>query len=150
MKVILNADVADLGAIGEVVNVKDGYARNFLIPKGLAVEASARNVARIDHEKTRIDAKRRRESTEAEALAKKIESTQIRISAKVGEEERLFGSVTNAMIADKLTEAGFDIDRRKILLADPIRSTGVFTVSVKVHHDVMANVKVWVTAEETE
>ncbi|MDP8222143.1 MAG: 50S ribosomal protein L9 [Candidatus Lernaella stagnicola] len=148
MKVILSADVIDLGNIGEVVNVKDGYARNFLIPKGLAVEATTRNVARLQHEHTRIEAKMKRVMADAETLAKRIEQAQVRITAKVGEEERLFGSVTSAMIAEKLAEAGLDIDRRKIQLAEPIRTTGVFTVTVKVHRDVNAEVKVWVTAKE--
>ncbi len=148
MKVILNADVAELGDIGEVVNVKDGYARNFLIPKGLAVEATTRSVTRLEHEKTRIDAKKKRDLADAEMLAKRIEGAQVRILAKVGEEERLYGSVTTAMIVAELEKAGLDIDKRKVQLADPIRTTGVFTVNVKVHQNVNANLKVWVTARE--
>jgi large subunit ribosomal protein L9 len=148
MKVILNADVPNIGHIGEVVNVKDGYFRNYLLPKGLAVEATTRNVSRLDHEKQRIEAKRKREKGEAQDLAKKIEQAQVRIAAKVGEEEKLYGSVTAVMIAEKLAEAGIEIDKRKVLLAEPIRTTGVFTVAVKVHQDVTANVKVWVAAEE--
>jgi large subunit ribosomal protein L9 len=148
MKVILNADVAELGAIGDIVNVKDGYARNFLFPKKLAVEATTRSVSRMAHEKQRIDAKRRREKMDAEELAKKLEGAQVRIAAKVGEEEKLYGSVTSAMVAETLQKLGFEIDKRKIQLADPIRTTGVFTVPVKVHQDVVANVKVWVAAEE--
>ncbi len=149
MKVILNVDVPDLGDLGDVVKVKDGYARNYLLPKGLAVEATTRNVARLAHEKQRIEAQRKRLKLEAQELAKKIEGAQIRILAKVGEEERLYGSVTVAMIAEKLAEKGLDIDKRKIQLAEPIRTTGVFTVNVKVHAEVIAPLKVWVAAEET-
>lgn len=149
MKVILNADVPDLGDLGDVVKVKDGYARNYLLPKGLAVEATTRNVARLAHEKQRIEAQRKRLKLEAQELAKQIESSQIRIAAKVGEDEKLYGSVTVAMIADKLVEKGLNIDKRKIQLAEPIRTTGVFTVNVKIHADVVAALKVWVAAEET-
>lgn len=147
MKVILNADVEELGHIGEIVNVKAGFARNFLIPKGLAVEATTRNVSRIEHEKQRIDAKARHDLADAEAFARRLGGVKVEIGAKVGEEERLYGSVTNAMIAEKIVAAGFDIDKRKIQLAEPIRTTGVFTVTIKVHQDVTAEVKVWVKPE---
>ena len=148
MKVILNADVPELGHIGDLVNVKPGYARNYLLPNKLALEATTRNVKQLEHDRQRVDAKRRKEKMAAEELAKKLEQAQVRIVAKVGEENKLYGSVTTTMIAEQLTAKGFDIDKRKIQLDEPIKSTGVFTVAVKIHADINANVKVWVTAEE--
>ncbi|HPM76710.1 MAG TPA: 50S ribosomal protein L9 [bacterium] len=150
MKVILNADVPGLGAIGNVVNVKDGYARNYLIPKKLAVTATTRNMKELEHMKAVIDAKRRSEKLAAEELAKKVAKTQVQIVAKVGEEQRLYGSVTAAMIAEKLAEAGLDIDKRKIVLVEPIRTTGLFTVPVKVHTEITSEIKVWVKADESD
>ncbi|MHA1568312.1 MAG: 50S ribosomal protein L9 [Alphaproteobacteria bacterium] len=148
MKVILSADVPELGAIGDVVNVKNGYARNYLFPKKLAEPATSRNLKQLEHTKARIEAKRRREKEEAEEIAKKLENTQVRITAKVGEEERLYGSVTVSMIAQELADQGLEIEKRHIHLAEPIRSTGVFTVPVRVHTDVTAEIKVWVVPEE--
>ncbi len=150
MKVILNADVPNLGAIGDVVSVKDGYARDYLIPKKLAITATTRNMKELEHVKAVVDAKRRSEKLAAEELAKKVAKAQVHIIAKVGEEQRLYGSVTAAMIAEKLAEAGLDIDKRKIVLVDPIRTTGLFTVPVKVHAEITSEVKVWVKAEESD
>ena len=150
MKVILSADVPDLGHIGDMVTVKDGYARNFLFPKGLAEPATSRNVKQLEHAKQRIEAVRKRERATAEELKERIEKASVTIKAKVGEHERLYGSVTTAMIADAINEQGFEIDKRKINLAEPIRSTGVFTVPIKIHQDVIAEVKVWVASEGGE
>jgi large subunit ribosomal protein L9 len=147
MKVILSADVHDLGGIGDVVNVKDGYARNFLFPKKLAAPATTRNLKQLEHTKRVIEAKRQKEKMTAEELAKKLAGVQVRITAKVGEEERLYGSVTTAMIAADLAEKGFEVDKRRIQLAEPIRTTGVFTVPVKLHHEVVAELKVWVVGD---
>lgn len=148
MKVILSADVPELGEIGDVVTVKSGYARNYLLPKKLAELATSRNIKQLEHSKQKIEAKRRREKMTAEELAAKLGQAQVRILAKVGEEEHLYGSVTNAMIAQNLIDQGFEIDKRNIQMAEPIRSTGVFTVPVKVHKEVVAEVKVWVVADE--
>ena len=147
MKVILSADVPDLGGIGDVVNVKDGYARNYLFPKKLAELATTRNLKQLEHTKRVIEAKRQKEKMSAEELARKLAGVQVRILAKVGEEERLYGSVTTAMIAADLAEKGFEIDKRRIQLTDPIRTTGVFTVPVKLHQDVVTELKVWVVGE---
>jgi len=147
MKVILSADVPDLGGIGDVVNVKDGYARNYLFPKKLAAPATTRNLKQLEHTKRVIEAKRQKEKMTAEDLAKKLAGVQVRITAKVGEEERLYGSVTTAMIAADLAEKGFEIDKRRIQLTEPIRTTGVFTVPVKLHHDVVTELKVWVVGD---
>jgi large subunit ribosomal protein L9 len=147
MKVILSKDVPDLGNIGDVVNVKDGYARNFLLPKKLAAPATTRNIKQLEHTKRVIEAVRQKEKMSAEELARRLAGVQVRIVAKVGEEQRLYGSVTTAQIAAELAAQGFEIDKRRIQLVEPIRATGVFTVPVKLHQDVVTELKVWVVGE---
>jgi large subunit ribosomal protein L9 len=147
MQVILKEDVRDLGLIGDVVNVKDGYARNYLIPKGLAVESSARNIKALEHEKKKIQERIKKAKIKAEELASNISSTTITIKAKVGEGDKLFGSVTAMDIAEALKKEGMDIDKKKILLEEPIKRLGSYAVNVKIHSDVLAQVNVQVEKE---
>jgi len=148
MQVILREDVDNLGGTGQVVNVKDGFARNYLIPRGLAVQATSRNVRRLDHEKRVIsqrDVKRRRD---AETVKQQLEALSLTIAKHTGEEDKLFGSVTNREVADALKEeAGIEVDRKTIQLEQPIKALGVYTVEVRLARDVSANLKVWVVAK---
>ena len=144
MKVILQDDVPNLGATGAVLDVANGYGRNFLLPRKLAVLADDRNVHRLDHQKRIAAARQGKVLAAAKELATKISGTAISIKRQAGAEDKLFGSVNNADIAEALAAQGIALDRRTILLADPIRNIGVFQVPVKVHRDVEANVKVYV------
>jgi large subunit ribosomal protein L9 len=147
MKVILKDEVKSLGHMGEVVNVSDGYARNYLIPKNLAVEASTKNIKEFEHHKKIITEKAAKIKDASKATADKLAALKITIKAKVGEEDKLFGSVTSMDIAEALTAEGFDIDKKKILIDEPIKRTGDYTVSVKLHSDVAAIVNVHVVPE---
>ena len=147
MQVILREEVKALGQMGTVVNVKEGYARNFLIPKGLAVEANVNNVKALEHEKRKIQERAKKLRTGAEGLAATISETTLTIKAKAGEEEKLFGSVTAMDIADALKVAGLEIDKKKIVLDEPIRRLGDYTVSVKIHSEVSAQLKIQVVPE---
>ncbi len=147
MKVILQEDVKSLGKMGDVVNTSDGYARNYLIPKKLAVEANVKNVKSLEHEKKKLDDKAKKIRTEAQGLAGKLSAVSLTLRAKAGEEEKLFGSITNKDIAEALKEQGIDVDRKKILLDEPIKRLGSYTVGVKVHPDVTAQVNVSVVPE---
>jgi large subunit ribosomal protein L9 len=146
MKIILRENVEHLGTVGEIVNVRDGYARNFLIPRGSAYYASPKAIRILDGEKKQYEARMSKLKTEAEILAAKLTETQVSIAMQVGEEGRLFGSVTNQMIAQELADKGFNIDRRLIMLDEPIKSIGEFEVKIKLHTDVHAPLKVWVTS----
>lgn len=147
MKVILKQDVDTLGSAGEVVRVKSGFGRNFLIPQGLAVQATPRNIKEAEENLRQQAHKFERVKNDAQALAERLESLDIVIPAKVGEENRIFGTVTNQQIADVLSTKGLDIDRRKIELEEEIRSLGVYPANIKLHADVTANVKVQVVPE---
>ncbi|MGD0884246.1 MAG: 50S ribosomal protein L9 [Thermodesulfovibrionales bacterium] len=147
MKVILKEEVKSLGAIGTVVNVADGYARNYLIPKNLAVEANTKNIKEFEHEKKKIEGRAKKIRNEAQDLADRLASLTLTVSAKVGEEERLFGSVTTMDIAEALKKAGFDIDRKKIILDEPIKRLGTFTVGVKIHPQITSQMAVHVISE---
>ncbi len=147
MQVILKEDVKDLGHIGDLVNVKEGYARNFLIPKGLAVEANPKNLKALEHEKRKIQELVKKAKTAAEELASKVSGTTVTIKAKAGEEDRLFGSVTVMDIADALKKEGMDIDKKKIVMEEPIKRLGNYTVSVKIHSEVSAQLNVQVVSE---
>ncbi|MDA8337751.1 MAG: 50S ribosomal protein L9, partial [Nitrospiraceae bacterium] len=142
MQVILKEDVKDLGHIGDLVNVKEGYARNFLIPKGLAVEANPKNLKALEHEKRKIQELVKKAKTAAEELASKVSGTTVTIKAKAGEEDKLFGSVTVMDIADALKKEGMDIDKKKIVMEEPIKRLGNYTVSVKIHSEVSAQLNV--------
>ena len=147
MQLILCEDVPNLGKMGEVVNVKPGFGRNYLIPRGLALQATSRNVRRLDHDKRVIeqqDTKRRRD---AQAIKDRIEALSLTIAKNVGTDEKLFGSVTNREVADALHEEGIEIDRKVIELEQPIKALGVYTVPVKLAREITANLKLWVVAK---
>lgn len=150
MKVILRQNIETLGNMGEVVAVKDGYARNYLLPRGMAYVASKGNMQVLEEERTRLQVKMNRELKDAEKIATELEKHEnaITIPMQVGEEDKLFGSVTKEMIADQLGEKGFKIDRRKIEIEEAIKVLGIYTVKVKLHTDVHAKVKVWVVRQD--
>ncbi len=141
MKLILRADVDSLGRLGQIVTVKPGYGRNYLIPQGLAMLASEANQKQFDLEKKKLQAKADGVRATATDLAEKINATPVEISVRVGEGDKLYGSVTTANIAEALAEKGIEIDRRKIVLADPIRATGAYEIEVRLHPDVHAVIK---------
>jgi large subunit ribosomal protein L9 len=148
MEVILREDVDKLGGRGEVVKVAAGYARNFLLPKRLAVTATEANKKLVEQEKAAYLKREAKAENESQDLAKLIEGQTITISQKAGENEQLFGSVTSKDLADALEQKGFKIDRRKIQLEEPIKTLGEFQVPVKLHRAVTTNLKVIVTREE--
>ena len=147
MKVILRKDFETLGKVGEIVNVKDGYARNYLIPKKIVYMALESNIRALEEEKKSLIIKVSQELTTAETLAVELEKVSVTIPIQVGEEEKIFGSVTTQMISDALKEKGFDIDKRKIEMDDQIKALGIYEVNVKLHSTVSTNVKVWVVRE---
>ncbi len=147
MELILRRDVPDLGAAGELVKVKAGYASNYLIPQGLAVRANARNKASLDHELRAIEARIARDRRSAEDAASRLEGLSVTITRLVGEEDRIFGSVTTKDIAEALDAEGITIDRRSILLDGPLKALGVYDVPIKLHRDVNVAIKVWVVAD---
>jgi large subunit ribosomal protein L9 len=144
MKVILQDDVYNLGSTGDVVDVADGYGRNYLLPRQLAVLADERNTRRLGHQKRMAAARQARLLTEAKDLAARIGGAAVSIKRQAAAEDKIFGSVTNADIAEALAAQGVEVDRRQIALGEPIRSIGMFQVPVKVHKDVDASVKVYV------
>ncbi len=144
MKVILQQDVHNLGRLGDIVKVREGYARNFLVPRGLAVMADEGNVRRLEHQKRVAAARAARLLADARALADRIGQTAVSIKVQAGEEGKLFGAVTNRDIAEAMAAEGVDVDRRQVELAEPIKQIGVFTVPVRLHADVTGNVKVYV------
>lgn len=147
MKVILKEDVKNIGNIGQIIDVADGFARNYLVPKGLAVEANTKNIKSLEHEKRVIQEKARKIRMSAQDLAGRISNTAVIIKAKAGEEGKLFGSVTSMDIAEQLTNAGIDIDRKKISLDEPIRRIGSYTVNIRLHSDVSVQVNVQIVEE---
>jgi large subunit ribosomal protein L9 len=147
MKVILREDVENLGRGGELVEVKPGYGRNYLLPRGLAVVANPKNIREIDHQKAVASAKAAKMKASAEALAKRLSDTPLTLRRKAGEQDKLFGSVTAIDLAEALAQRGLDIDRRSIDLREPIKTLGDFEVPVKLHHEVVGKVKVKVEAE---
>ncbi|GAB4128675.1 MAG: 50S ribosomal protein L9 [Ignavibacteriales bacterium] len=147
MKVILRKNYDQLGKVGQVVNVKDGFAMNFLIPRKIAYLATEGNIRALEEEKKQISKKAAKELEDAQKLAVELEKVSITIPVKVGEEDKLFGTVTAQMIADSLKEKGYEIDKRKIDIPEPIKSLGIFTVAVKLHSEVSANLKTWVVRE---
>jgi large subunit ribosomal protein L9 len=148
VKVILKENIETLGHIGDIVKVAPGYARNYLLPKGLAIEATLKNAKALDHAKRQMEYKKNKVLEQVKALAAKIEGIALTLTHQAGEGDKLFGSVTNMELAEKLQSLGIDIDRKKILLAEPIKHLGEFTVAIKLHPEVSANLKVVVNRAE--
>jgi large subunit ribosomal protein L9 len=148
MQVILREDIDKLGKIGELVKVKDGFGRNYLIPMKKAIEATPKNVNAMEHAKKMVSDRLRKLKKEAAADAENIKALSLMIKAKAGEEGKLFGSVTSMDIAEAAKAQGVTIDKRKIVLDEPIKRLGEFAVPVKLHSDVTADLKVTVVAEE--
>jgi len=146
MKVILKENIETLGHIGDIVKVAPGYARNYLLPKGLAIEATEKNAKALDHALRQMAYKKDKVMESAKALAAKLEAVAIELTHQAGEEGKLFGAVTNMEIAAFLKDKGFEIDRKTIILAEPIKQLGEYTVSVKVAPEVTATIKVSVKA----
>jgi large subunit ribosomal protein L9 len=147
MKVILRQNHESLGQIGDLVEVKEGFARNFLIPRKIAYVALKGNIKALEEEKKIFLKKKQHEISTAENLAAELEKVSVSIPVQVGEEDKIFGSVTTQMIADSLKEKGFDIDKRKIEIEEPIKSLGIYGISIKVLANVNAKIKVWVVRE---
>ena len=147
MDVILRQDVDNLGKAGEVVKVKDGYGRNFLLPRGLAYQATDSNKKRIEAENAQRAKKRAGEVAAAGTLAAKLEALSLTFTMKAGEGDKLFGSVTAGDVAEKLLAEGFDVDKKAIDLAEPLKALGVYRVPVRLHADVKPEVRVWVVRE---
>jgi large subunit ribosomal protein L9 len=144
MEIILRQAVENLGSPGDVVKVKSGYARNYLLPHGLAYEATPGNLKRIQQERDRLDAAENERRTAARTQAERLEQVSLTFSARVGEEGKLFGSVTTADIAQQLEAQGFHIEKRQIDLHEPIKALGVYRVPIRLHADVKPEVRVWV------
>ncbi len=147
MEIILREDVQHLGKVGEVVKVKDGYARNYLLPKGLAYPATEANKKRIAYEGERLAKQRAAEKSAAETEATRLAEVHLTFAVKVGEEDKLYGSVTASDIQRKLEELGIHVDKRKIDLPEPIRELGEFNVAIKIHPEVRPEVRVTVVKE---
>src|SRR5205823_9330080 len=143
MEIILRQAVENLGKPGDVVKVKPGYARNYLLPRGLAYEATPGNLKRIQQERDRLDAAENERRGLAQSLAERLEQVSLTFSARVGEEGKLFGSVTASDIAQQLEQQGFTIEKRQIDLHEPLRTLGVFRVPVRLHADVKPEIRVW-------
>jgi large subunit ribosomal protein L9 len=147
MKVILQTNLGRKGSSGDIIEVSEGYARNYLLPRGLAVQAQEGNMKAVEHHKKVIQDKLNQEKKNAEKLAEKLSAHSCTIAKKVGEEEKLFGSVTSADIEAALKRDGFDIPRKDIVLSDHIKALGIYTVPVKLYPGVEAHLKVWVVQE---
>lgn len=148
MKVILNQDVTSLGRIGEIVNVRNGYARNYLLPRGVAAVANEANEAALKHHRRILDKKKAKLLAEAKALAAQIEKVAVTVYKQTGEDERIFGSVTTAELEELLAQEGHKVSRRDISLVEDIKKVGVYHGQVKLHADVTAKFKVWVVAKQ--
>ena len=144
MRVILKSEVAHLGDPGDIVTVSAGYGRNYLIPRGLAIPATAGSVKQAEHQQRVAEAIRRKQLSGAEALSAKLENVAVSIRRETGDDEKLFGSVTNRDIVEALANEGIEVDRRQVVLDEPIRSIGLFNVPVRLHRDVTASVRVYV------
>ena len=148
MQVILTQDVANLGKAGELVSVRPGYGRNYLVPRGFAVSATVRNKNRLDHEKSLIEKRVEKERVSATELAGRINGITLQFERMVGEDEKLFGSVTNRDIADQLKRAGIDLDHRIIQLDQAVKALGKYEVPVRLSAGVVASLKFWVVGKE--
>lgn len=147
MKVILRQNHETLGQVGDVADVKSGYARNFLIPRKIAYAALKGNVRALEEEKKALNKKMEQEVHAAEIMSTELEKVSVTIPVQVGEEDKIFGTVTTQMIADSLKEKGYDIDKRKIEIEEPIKALGIYGIDIKLHPSVSAKIKVWVVRE---
>jgi large subunit ribosomal protein L9 len=148
MHIILTQDVANLGKAGELVTVKPGYGRNYLLPQGMAVSASARNVTRLEHDRKVIEKRVAKEKANAQSIADRLNGMTLQFERNVGEDDKLFGSVSNRDIGDQLKKAGIDLDHRKIELEHPVKALGKYEVIVRLGAGVHANLKFWVVAKD--
>ena len=146
MQIILLEDVNKLGDMGDIVEVKPGYARNYLIPQGLAMRASTGQITQLKHQQAMIEARKVRQRNEAVGLLNDIDGLSVTIPKKSGENDKLFGSVTNRDIATLIAAEGHTVNPKKILLENPIKDLGIYKVTIKLHSDVKAQVRVWVVA----
>ena len=144
MKIILRQDYEALGKVGDVVTVKDGYARNFLMPKRIGVLANQKSIRILEEERKTLARQQNKDKRQAEAMVSELEKISITATVSVGEEDRVFWSVTTQTIADLLKEKGYEIDKKKIHLDEPIKALGIYTVPLRLHQDVEANIRVWV------
>jgi large subunit ribosomal protein L9 len=150
LKVILRQDVAELGQSGDIVTVKPGYARNFLLPRGMAYEATGANIKQLEEEQRRGEARSKQQYLEARRRSAQLESVSLTFHANAGEEGKLFGSITSADIAERLKEQNldFEVDKRDIEIEEPIKTLGVYNVPVRLHTDVKPEIKVWVIKQD--
>lgn len=144
MKLILIKDLEPSGKIGDIVNVKKGYARNYLLPQKLAIEATEANKKIVEKEKLKVEKKKAEGRKEAEELLQKLEKLSLTVSVQVGENDKLYGSVTAQDISDLLKKEGFDIDKRKIEISTPVKALGIYSIKIKLNSEVTATTKVWV------
>jgi large subunit ribosomal protein L9 len=147
MKLLLRQDYETLGKRGDIVTVKEGFARNYLLPKGIALAATASGQRVLEDEKNRLVRQQEKDKRQAETLSKELEAVSVTAVVAVGEEDRVFGSVTSQTIADLLQEKGHTIDKRKIVLDEPIKALGVYSVPVKLHPEVEVKIRLWVVKE---
>jgi large subunit ribosomal protein L9 len=147
MQIILTQDVANLGKAGELVSVKPGYGRNFLIPQGLAVSATAGNVHRLEHERKQIERRVAKEKAGAQSIADRLNGMTLQFERNVGDDEKMFGSVTSRDLAEQLKKAGVEIDHRQVVLEQPVKALGKYEVPVKLGAGVTATLKFFVVAK---
>ncbi len=147
MKVILKDDVKNVGNMGQIIDVADGFARNYLVPRGLAVEANTKNIKSLEHEKRIIQEKAKKIKNQAQELSDKLSSMTLVIKAKAGEEGKLFGSVTTMDIAEQLKNEGIEVDKKKVVLDEPIKRIGSYPVQIKLHADVATQINIQVIEE---
>jgi large subunit ribosomal protein L9 len=148
MKVILKQDNAKLGKTGDTVTVKDGYALNYLIPNNIAMKATEGNLKVLAELKKQREKKLTQEISDAETLASELAKLTLEIKAKAGEDEKIFGSVTPHIISEQLSQKGFNVDKKHIILEEPIKKLGIFTVEIKLNNNVKTNIKVWVVKDQ--
>jgi large subunit ribosomal protein L9 len=147
MKVILRKEIDKLGSIGDVVDVANGYARNYLVPRGMAYLATESNVKRVEEEKKQIAKQEIRTEEMAREKAKNLSELSLTFIVKATEDDQLYGSVSDGDIAEKLKEKGFDVDKKMVILEEPIKTLGVFTIEIRLHPEVLGQVKVWIVKE---
>lgn len=147
MQVILKEHIENIGQAGDLINVAPGFARNYLLPKKLAILADAKNIKQLEHQKRLKQVIKEKHLRDCEKLARSLESLSLTIIRRAGENDRLFGSVTTIDIAEALTNEGITIERKRIHLEEPIKSLGIYTIPIRLHQEVTANLKVWVVKE---